>query len=84
MRIVKDEEGTEKKNVYNPNLKYTWSPQDVFELNGEQFGLILNALRNVLNTPEAAKIILADKANQAIEAVMSNAVNRGIVKEMKE
>jgi hypothetical protein len=83
MKIVKGEKEN-PENVYNPALRYTWKPEDVFELNGEQFGLILNTLRNILNTPEAAKVLMADRANQAIEAIMANAVNKGVVKEVKE
>lgn len=70
--------------TYNPKNRYTWSPEDKFTLNGAQFGLVLNALRAVLNTEEASKIILADKANQAIEDVMAKAVEEGIVKESEQ
>ncbi len=66
---------------YDPNKRYTWTPEDKFELNGAQFGLILNTLRSILNTEEAAKIILAQQANAAIEAVMAAAVEADIVKE---
>lgn len=67
--------------TYNPQGRYTWSPEDKFTLTGAQFGLILNALRAVVNTEEASKIILADKANDAIEEIMAKAVEEGIIKE---
>jgi hypothetical protein len=38
-------------------------------------------LRSILNTEEAAKIILAQQANAAIEAVMAAAVEADVVKE---
>jgi len=66
---------------YDPNKRYSWGPEDRFELNGAQFGLVLNTLRSILNTEEAAKIILAQQANAAIEAVMAAAVEADIVKE---
>lgn len=71
----------EEKITYDPNKKYTWTPNDIFELNGQEFGLILNTIRAILSTEEAAKILLADKTNQAIEKVLAKAVEAGIVKE---
>ena len=38
-------------------------------------------MRSILNTEEAAKIILAQQANAAIEAVMAAAVEADVVKE---
>ena len=69
---------------YDPNKRYSWSPEDKFELSGREFGLILNTLRAILNTEEAAKIILAQQANAAIEAVMAKGVEADIVKEAIE
>ena len=66
---------------YDPNKRYSWKPEDVFQLNGEEFGIILNAMRAVLNTPEAATILMAHRANEAIENIMANAVNNGVIKE---
>lgn len=66
---------------YDPNKKYTWTKEDVFELSGQDFGLILNTLRAILNTEEAAKIILAQQANSTIEATMAKAVEAGTVVE---
>jgi hypothetical protein len=69
---------------YDPNKRYSWSPEDKFELSGREFGLILNTLRSILNTEEAARIILAQQANAAIEAVMAKGVEADIVKEAIE
>jgi len=69
---------------YDPNKKYTWTPEDTFELTGRDFGLILNMLRSMLNTEEAAKILLAQQANSEIEAVLARGVEAGHVKEMVE
>jgi hypothetical protein len=69
---------------YDPNKRYSWGPEDKFELSGREFGLILNTLRAILNTEEAAKIILAQQANAAIEAVMAKGVEADIVKEAIE
>jgi hypothetical protein len=68
--------------TYNPAAKYTWSQTDVFTLNGHEFGLVLNTLRAIVNTPEAATILLAAEAGKGIEAVMARAVEADIVKEV--
>lgn len=69
---------------YDPNKRYTWGPEDKFEMNGREFGLILNSLRAILNTEEAAKILLAQQANAAIEGIMARGVEADIVKEVVE
>ena len=69
---------------YDPNKRYTWGPEDKFEMNGREFGLILNSLRAILNTEEAAKILLAQQANATIEGIMSKGVETDIVKEVVE
>jgi len=68
-------------NKYDPSRLYTWTPEDVFTMSGEEFGLVLNAIRGILSTPEAARILLLDKANTAIEGMMIKAVEQGTVKE---
>ena len=69
---------------YDPNKRYSWSPEDKFELSGREFGLILNTLRSILNTEEAAKILLANEASQAVERALATAVENDTVKEAEE
>ena len=71
-------------NTYDPNKKYTWAAEDSFILSGGEFGVILNTLRAILGTPEAAKILLANQANNIIEGSLARAVEAGIVKEAPE
>jgi len=73
-----------EKITYDPNKKYTWTPEDTFTLSGAEFGLLLNALRAVLNTREAATILLANQANTTIEGILATAVESGVVKEAPE
>lgn len=73
-----------EKPVYNSSKKYTWKPEDKFVLKGEEFGLILNAIRSILNTPEAAKILLAKQANDSIENVFAKSVENGIAQEVTD
>jgi hypothetical protein len=68
--------------TYDPNKRYTWTPDDKFEISGAEFGLILNSLRATISTPEAARILLANEANQAIENALAKAVEADIVKEV--
>lgn len=69
---------------YDPSKRYTWQKEDTFELSGEDFGMILNAFRGVLGTPEAARILLINEANKAIENTMAKAVEQGVVIEVAE
>ena len=73
-----------EKITYDPNKKYSWTPEDKFTLSGADFGLVLNALRAVLNTREAATVLLANQANSTIENILAGAVEAGVVKEAPE
>jgi hypothetical protein len=42
---------------FDPNKKYTWDMNAKFVLDGGDFGMILNALRAVINTKEAQTIL---------------------------
>jgi hypothetical protein len=70
--------------TYDPSKRYTWTPNDKFELSGNEFGLILNALRAILATEEAGRVLLASEANEAVERALSRAVETDIVKEAPE
>ena len=69
---------------YDPNKKYTWTPEDSFILSGGEFGLVLNALRSVLNTQEAARILIANEANKIVEGALQRAVESGVAKEAED
>jgi hypothetical protein len=68
---------------YNPTDRYVWAPDEKIELSGEEFAIMLNAVRSVLNLPEAPAIILAHQANQAIDDVMGRYVSSGVIKPVK-
>lgn len=74
----------QKKIIFNPNTKYSWEPNDTFELNGNQFGQILNAFRGILSTPEAQIIQISIEASKAMESILADAVEKGIAKEVTE
>ena len=68
---------------YNPTDRYVWAPDEKIEITGEEFAVMLNAVRSVLNLPEAPAIILAHQANQAIDGVMGRYVSAGVIKPVK-
>lgn len=67
---------------YDPNKRYTWTPEDTFTLSGKEFGLILNTVRAYLASEEAARFQLMMQSNEMIENIMSKAVEDNIVKEV--
>lgn len=69
---------------YDQKKQYTWSNDDKITISGRDFGLFLNAFRTILNTEEAAKILLANEANKAIEAIIAEYVEKDIIKEATE
>jgi len=69
---------------YDPAKRYTWTPEDTFEISGQDFGLILNTVRAYLSSEEAARFQLMMKANEVIEKLMIAGVEADIIKEVVE
>jgi hypothetical protein len=69
---------------FDPNKKYTWDMNSKFVLDGGNFGMLLNALRAVVNTKEAQTILLAKQAGDVLEDTLAAAVEAGIVVEVPE
>jgi len=69
---------------YDPEKKYEWKQDDVFVLSGGEFGVVLNALRAVLGTAEAQRILLAERASGVVENALARAVMEGRVKAKDE
>jgi len=68
--------------AYDPNKQYKWEPEDTFEITGKEFGLLLNTVRGILSTQEAAHLRLVLQCNDAIEALMKKSVEEGKVVEI--
>lgn len=81
MEVVSKNPDVQSTPKYDPSKRYTWKPEDEFVLSGGEFGLILNVLRNILGTQEAAKILLAQQASAVIEEKLAQAVESGKVVE---
>jgi hypothetical protein len=71
----------QEKPTFDPNKKYTWPIDAEITLSGNEFGLIMNALRATVSTKEAATIILAHKASEMIEDILVRVVENGIAVE---
>lgn len=65
---------------YDPTQKYIWSPDEKIEISGQELAIVVNAVRSILNLPEAPAIILADKANLALDKIMAKNVEEGKIK----
>ena len=69
---------------FDPNKKYTWDMNAKFVLDGGDFGMLLNAMRAVINTKEAQTILLAKEAGDVLENTLALAVEAGVVVEVPE
>ena len=69
---------------YDANKHYTWNSEESFTLSGGEFGLILNTLRAILSTEQAAQILLAYRAGETLEKLMAEGVEKGTIKEIVE
>ena len=69
---------------YDRSKKYTWSNEDQITISGRDFGFLLNTIRSILNTEQAAQILLADRANDVIENIMAEYVEKDVIKEVTE
>jgi hypothetical protein len=79
MKAVKED-----SPVFDPSKAYTWDHSSTFTLNGAEFGMVLNALRATLSTPEAQRLFLAMRANDIIEDQLAKAVASGVAVERPE
>jgi hypothetical protein len=77
MKAVKED----NSSVFDPSKAYTWNHDATFTLSGAEFGMVLNALRSTLSTPEAQRLFLAMRANDIIEEQLAKAVQSGIATE---
>ena len=74
----------QEKPKFDPKKKYTWPTEAQFVLGGNEFGLLLNALRAIVSTKEAQTILLANQAGDALENILATAVENGIVVELPQ
>jgi len=88
MEVVKEEKEVVKaeptKPVYDPSKNYGWSQETIFELNGQEFGAILNTLRAIVTKPETQELLKLVQSSTVLERVLARGVEAGIVKEKKE
>ena len=68
---------------YDPAKRYTWTPEDTFQISGADFGLILNTVRSYLSSEEAARFQLMLKTNEVVEKLMIAGVESDVIKEVE-
>ena len=82
--IIDLQEQQQQGPKFDPNKKYTWDMNAQFVLDGGNFGMLLNALRAIINTKEAQTILLAKQAGDVLEDTLAAAVETGVVVEVPE
>lgn len=70
--------------TYDPTKRYRWPKNAQFSFTGQEFGIVLNSLRQVLTTPEAQAILLAERASSLVENALAKAVESGLAYEEPE
>ncbi len=73
-----------KPIVYDPNKKYTWKKDDIFQISGVDLNILLNASRAFLSTSEAQTVLLMERASSIVENVLESAVISGVATEVVE
>lgn len=69
---------------FDPTKRYTWNNDQQFAISGSEFGVILNALRAIMSTPEARALFMAAEATDHIEGILIRNVENGTIKESPE
>ena len=77
-------DANEQFPTFDPTKKYTWHTDAAITITGAEFGLILNALRAIVNTSEAQALFLAAEATDKIEGVLARNVTNGNIVEAPE
>ena len=67
---------------YDPSKQYKWEETDEFVMTGNQFGLMLNAIRNYLSKPESQEVMLMQKAESEMTKLLIEGVESGVVIEV--
>lgn len=70
--------------TYDSNKHYSWKSDEEFIITGQEFGLILNTLRAILSTEQAQQILLTARANDVLEKLMANNVEKGKIIEKEQ
>lgn len=66
---------------YDPKKEYEWTPEDEFILDGNQFGFLINTLKNELFTPTGTSAKQKFDAYNILEEILKLAVKQGIATE---
>lgn len=70
-----------QKPTFDPRAKYTWERDDKFMLTGEEFELLVNALRANLSNPEFLKAAQIWEGIKITDKIIREGVEAGIIKQ---
>jgi hypothetical protein len=76
---MEEQPSVQEVPTFDPSKEYKWTIDTEFTLTGSEFAMVMNAFRAVLATEEAQRIMTANKAAEAMEAVLGKAVEEGRV-----
>jgi hypothetical protein len=76
--VVKDDPNT---TPIKDNTSYKWEPDDIFEMNGEDYSVLLQAIRSVAATGGAPVALIA-KSHEVLEALLVAGVKSGVIVEV--
>lgn len=71
----------DKAKKFEPNKPYKWSPDDIFEITGQQFASIYHALNATVTTKEGATIAQLYEAYSVALSVFKDGVEQGVIVE---
>lgn len=69
---------------YDPNIPYSWTPEDDFVLDGNEFGLIYQTLKTEASVPGGVSARQKVAAFELLEQILSHAVEVGVAKPLQE
>lgn len=62
------------------DVVYQWTPEDKFEFEGVEFSVLVNALRDFLNTESSQKVLMVKAAFEVVEKKLKEGVDSGVIK----
>ena len=83
-RLNQCHEGCVLLSVVQYRLRHTPHHSFLFDLSITHNKARKHTIRSILNTEQAAQILLADRANDVIEGIMAEYVEKDVIKEVSE
>lgn len=68
--------------AYNPGRGYTWKPDDIFALNGNEFGALYQALKNEIYVPGGISASQKVETFKLIDEILKRHYEAGVGEEV--